>query len=133
MPVLAIIAHDAKKSDMVKFCVEHRKMLTKATLIGTGQTAELVEQGTGLPVEKLLHGPHGGDAQVASRIAMGQVQAVLFFSDPLTAHPHEADIQMLLRICNVHNVPLATNSAMSHVLCALLCPECEKAAHNCPH
>jgi methylglyoxal synthase len=130
MPVLALIAHDAKKNEMVQFCTEHRSLLERATLMATGATGELVTKATGLPVERLLHGPHGGDAQIAARVAEGAVQGVLFLTDPLTAHAHEADIRMLLRICNVHNVPLATNTAMAHILCALMCPECESTAKH---
>lgn len=106
---VALISHDGKKADMVAFAIAHKDVLSRYNLIATGTTGGLVERSTGLPVEKLLSGPHGGDAQIAARIAEGKVAAVFFFVDPLGKHPHDPDIQSLLRICNVHNVALATN------------------------
>ena len=106
---VALISHDGKKADMVAFAIAHKDVLSRYNLIATGTTGGLVERSTGLPVEKLLAGPHGGDAQIAARIAEGKVAAVFFFVDPLGKHPHDPDIQSLLRICNVHNVALATN------------------------
>ncbi|HEY8490879.1 MAG TPA: methylglyoxal synthase [Dehalococcoidia bacterium] len=114
--VLALIAHDGKKDDMVAFAREHRERLARFRLLGTGTTGRLVEAATGLPVERLLSGPMGGDVQIAARVAAGQVHAVIFLVDPLTAHPHDPDINAILRICNVHNVPLATNAATAHLI-----------------
>ena len=111
MPVIALIAHDFKKDDLVAFALRHREQLARLTIIATGTTGGLIAQATGLPVERLLSGPVGGDAQIAARVAVGEVAAVLFLVDPLHAHPHEPDIQGLLRVCNVHNIPLATNLA----------------------
>lgn len=108
---IALIAHDGKKDDMVRFVRTHRELLARFQLIGTGTTGERITQATGLPVERMLSGPVGGDAQIAARTAEGKVAAVIFLVDPLYAHPHEPDIQSLLRICNVYNIPLATNEA----------------------
>jgi methylglyoxal synthase len=116
MPTLALIAHDGKKDAMVAFCKRHVDTLKRLTLIATGTTGGRVAEATGLPVEKLLSGPIGGDAQIAARAAVGQVQAVLFLVDPLSAHPHDPDIQGLMRVCNVHNVPLATNIATAEMV-----------------
>jgi methylglyoxal synthase len=108
---IALIAHDGKKDDMVRFATAQREALRRFQLIATGTTGERIMRATGLPVERMLSGPLGGDAQIASRVAEGQVVAVIFLVDPLYAHPHEPDIQGLLRICNVYNVPLATNES----------------------
>jgi methylglyoxal synthase len=108
---IALIAHDGKKDDIIRFVRTHRALLGGLHIIATGTTGERVQQATGLPVERVLSGPMGGDAQIAARVAEGQVAAVIFLVDPLYAHPHEPDIQGLLRICNVYNVPLATNEA----------------------
>jgi methylglyoxal synthase len=113
---IALIAHDGKKDDMVRFAQEHRERLAQFELIGTGTTSERVTQATGLPVTRLLSGPWGGDAQIAARTAEGNVAAVIFLVDPLYAHPHEPDIQGLLRICNLYNVPLATNEATARLI-----------------
>lgn len=106
----AIIAHDGKKADMVQFLLDHKDMLASAKIIATGTTGSHVEK-AGLTVEKMLSGPLGGDAQIAAMAAEKKIDAVFFFRDPLDKHPHEPDIQMLLRICDVHNIPLATNPA----------------------
>ena len=108
---IALIAHDGKKDDIIRFVRTHRALLGGLHIIATGTTGERVQQATGLTVERVLSGPMGGDAQIAARVAEGQVAAVIFLVDPLYAHPHEPDIQGLLRICNVYNVPLATNEA----------------------
>jgi methylglyoxal synthase len=120
MPTLALIAHDEKKDEIVAFCQRHRTKLSTLQLIATGTTGKRISSATGLEVECLLSGPMGGDAQIASRIATGQVSAVFFLVDPLTAHPHEPDIQGLQRVCNVHNVPLATNQATAEALMKLM-------------
>jgi methylglyoxal synthase len=108
---IALIAHDGKKDDMIRFARVYRNLLSQFHLIATGTTGERIQQGTGLQVERMLSGPMGGDAQIAARVAEGKVAGVIFLVDPLYAHPHEPDIQGLLRICNVYNVPLATNEA----------------------
>lgn len=108
---LALVAHDGKKADMVAFALSHKEVLQKYELVATKTTGQLLKDKCGLEVRQMLSGPLGGDAQIAGQVAEGKIEAVFFFVDPLTANPHDPDIQGLLRICNVHNVPLATNSA----------------------
>ncbi|NWG20959.1 MAG: methylglyoxal synthase [Chloroflexi bacterium] len=119
-PVLALIAHDRKKDDMVTFALRHRERLAHCHLIGTGTTGERVATATRLAVERMLSGPMGGDAQIAARVAQGEIDGVVFLVDPLYAHPHEPDIQGLLRVCNLYNVPLATNVATAELVIAWL-------------
>lgn len=113
---LALISHDGKKADMVAFVMQHRERLRDFDLVATGTTGTLIQDKTGLDVRRVLSGPYGGDAQIAGLVADGRVNAVFFFLDPLGKHPHDPDIQGLLRICNVHNVPLATNIATAVLL-----------------
>lgn len=114
---LAVIAHDGKKAEMVQFLADHYELLSKQDIdiVATGTTGKHAES-AGLEVEKLASGPLGGDAQIAARITEGTVHAVCFFRDPLDKHPHEPDINMLMRICDVHNIPLATNPATAKFL-----------------
>ncbi|GGK68035.1 methylglyoxal synthase [Rufibacter glacialis] len=112
---IAIIAHDGKKAEMVAFVKDHTALFQNTKLVATGTTGNHVEQ-TGLKVKKLLSGPKGGDAQIASLVAEGKILAVLFFRDPLGKHPHEPDVQMLMRLCDLHNVPLATNPSAARLL-----------------
>lgn len=107
---LALIAHDGKKPEMVSFALQNLELLQKTSLCATGTTGSHLEK-AGLEVEKLLSGPKGGDAQIAALLATGQIDLVFFFRDPLAKHPHEPDVQMLMRLCDVHNIPLATNPA----------------------
>ncbi len=116
--IIALIAHDRQKDEMQEFCRRHRAVLARFQLIATGTTGERIVEATGLPVQRYLSGPLGGDAQIAARIAQKEVAAVIFLVDPLYAHPHEPDIQGLLRVCNVHNVPLATNLATADLVLA---------------
>jgi methylglyoxal synthase len=108
---LALIAHDGKKADMVAFALMHRDRLMDYRLVATATTGRLLEEKCGLTIEKTLSGPFGGDAQIAAMVAEGKIEAVFFFVDPLAKQAHDPDIQGLLRICNVHNVALATNAA----------------------
>lgn len=114
---IAVIAHDGKKADMVQFLNKNRDILLKENIkiIATGTTGGKVEA-TGIQVKKMLSGPLGGDAQIAARVAEGKTKMVLFFKDPNSSHAHEPDINMLIRICDVHNVPLATNEATAQLL-----------------
>lgn len=114
---IALIAHDGKKNLMVSFVRDHLKALARFRLTGTGTTGRLVAQ-EGLKITRRLSGPLGGDAQIAADVATGRCQAVIFFRDPLGMHPHDPDISMLMRICDVHDVPLATNPATAHLILA---------------
>ena len=108
---LALIAHDGKKAEMVAFALKYRDVLTRYKLVATSTTGRLLNESANLEVERMLSGPIGGDAQIAAKVAEGKIAAVFFFVDPLGKHPHDPDIQSLLRICNAHNIPLATNPA----------------------
>jgi methylglyoxal synthase len=114
---IAIIAHDGKKADMVQFLNKNKNILTNENIkiIATGTTGSKAES-AGFKVKKMLSGPLGGDAQIAARVAEGKTKMVLFFKDPMSNHPHEVDINMLIRVCDVHNVPLATNEATAQLL-----------------
>lgn len=116
MTCIACIAHDRKKDEMVAFVSAHREQFAGCHIIATGTTGQHIADLTGLPVERMLSGPMGGDAQIAARVAEGKIQLVIFLVDPLYAHPHEPDIQGLLRVCNVYNIPLATNLASAALL-----------------
>jgi methylglyoxal synthase len=120
MPTVALIAHDQKKPELVRFVRDHAAVFGAFTLIATGTTGGVLQRETGLCVERLLSGPRGGDMQVGARLAQGEVLAVFFFRDPLTAQPHEPDVAALLRICDVHSVPLATNPGSAAALVAWL-------------
>ncbi len=115
---VALIAHDNKKLTMIAFARQHQNVLSRYMLVATGTTGSILIEQLGLNVRCVLSGPLGGDAQIAALVAVGEIEAVLFFIDPLGAHPHDPDINSLLRICNVHNVPLATNPATA--ACVLL-------------
>jgi methylglyoxal synthase len=117
---LALIAHDNKKVDIVVWATFNRDTLARFQLVATRHTARLVREKVGLDVEEVLSGPEGGDAQIAARVATGFVDAVIFFVDPLSAQPHDPDIRALLRVLNVHNVPLATNLATADLVIAAL-------------
>lgn len=114
---IAIIAHDGKKAEMVQFLNEQKDVLhrNEIVLVSTGTTGGRVEK-AGFQVDKLLSGPLGGDAQIAARVAEGKCKMVIFFRDPLEKHPHEPDIFMLMRLCDVYDVPLATNPATATLL-----------------
>ena len=126
MRKLALIAHDNKKVDLVAWATFNRETLGRFALIGTRHTARLMRDKVGLDVEELLSGAEGGDAQIAARVATGSVDGVFFFVDPLEAQPHDPDIRALLRVCNVHNVPLATNLATADLMMAALAPASER-------
>lgn len=113
---IALIAHDGKKAEMVAFAMQHKAYLARFDLVGTGTTGKLLTDEVGLPVHRYLSGPLGGDVQIAERVVMGTVHAVFFFVDPLDKHPHDPDIQTLMRACNVHNVPLASNTSTARLI-----------------
>ena len=116
LPFIALIAHDAKKEEIVAFVERHRNFLATQRLVATKTTGTLISVRTGLEVTTMLSGPLGGDLQIGAMIATQQVKAVLFLRDPLTAHPHEPDIAALLKVCDIHNVPLATNAKSAEII-----------------
>ena len=113
---IALIAHDTKKELMVQFCIAYCGVLSKHNLCATGTTGKMVAEATGLNVQRYLSGSQGGDQQIASRIACNEVDLLLFFRDPINAKPSEPNEMTLLRLCDVHNIPLATNIATAEVL-----------------
>ena len=106
---IALIAHDEKKDDMVQFVKRHFDLLKGCQLIATGTTGKIINEETELEVDRMASGPLGGDQMIGAQIAQDKLDCVIFLRDPLTSHPHEPDITGLLRVCDVHNVPLATN------------------------
>ncbi|NJO01877.1 MAG: methylglyoxal synthase [Bacteroidia bacterium] len=113
--IIAIIAHDNRKAEMVLFLKDNESFLAHTSLVATGTTGKHV-QNAGLEVEAKLSGPLGGDAQIAAMAAEQKLAAVIFFRDPLGKHPHEPDVQMLMRICDLYNIPLATNPGTARFL-----------------
>ena len=113
---IALVAHDRKKDDMVALATEFAPLLRQHTLMATGTTGGRLQNEVGLTVERLLSGPLGVDLQIGARLSVGEVDAVIFLRDPMTAQPHEPDINALVRACDVHNVPCATNVATARVL-----------------
>ncbi|WP_347860489.1 methylglyoxal synthase [Salimicrobium sp. PL1-032A] len=113
---IALIAHDKKKEDLVNFVQAYLPVFRKHTLYATGTTGSRVAEATGLDVIRFQSGPIGGDQQIGAKIAEDVMDVVLFFRDPLTAQPHEPDISALLRLCDVHQIPLATNMAGAEML-----------------
>ena len=113
---IALIAHDKKKELMVDFCIAYKGILSQHNLCATGTTGSLIIEATGMDVNLFMSGPQGGDQQIGARIAYNEIDLVLFFRDPLTAQPHEPDVSALFRLCDVHNIPLATNSATAEVM-----------------
>lgn len=112
---VALIAHDRMKDQMVNFCFAYEDILKNYGLFATGTTGSRIEAGTGLRVEKLASGPLGGDQQIGSLIVTEEIDLVIFLRDPLTPQPHETDIQALIRLCDVHYVPIATNLASAEI------------------
>jgi methylglyoxal synthase len=108
---IAVIAHDGRKADLVAWATYNRNRLSEFEIVATATTGSLLRDKVGLDVESVLSGPMGGDAQIAAMVAEGRIRAVFFFVDPLSAHPHDPDIQTVMRVCNVHSVALATNVA----------------------
>ena len=113
---IAIIAHDAKKELMVQFCIAYCGVLSRHHLFSTGTTGKLVAEATGLEIVKFLSGRQGGFQQIASRISCDEIDLVLLFRDPMTTKPNDPDEQVLLNLCDVHNIPVATNIATAEVL-----------------
>ena len=113
---IALIAHDGKKQEMLQWCIENRKILKKHHLCGTGPPARMLTEQAGLSVKGYNSGPLGGDQQVGAKIVEGQIDMVIFFSDPLTAQPHDPDVKALLRIAQVYDIPIANNKATADFL-----------------
>lgn len=108
---IALIAHDNEKHALIDWCKEHKGTLEKHTLCGTGTTARMITEQTGLPVKGYNSGPLGGDQQIGAKIVEGRIDLVIFFSDPLTAQPHDPDVKALLRIAQVYDIPIANTRA----------------------
>lgn len=116
MERIALIAHDRKKDDLVDFVKSHKDFFEKYELVSTGTTGGRIKQATDLSIHRYLSGPLGGDQQIGSDIALGKIKAVFFFRDPLQAQPHEPDIQALVRLCDVHQIPVATNVGTAELI-----------------
>lgn len=117
---IALIAHDKKKDDMIDFVRRYKEVFKEHELVGTGTTGRLVSEIVGLKVKQFLSGPLGGDQQIGGKIAEGKIDFVIFLRDPLTSQPHEPDISALLRVCDVHCVPVATNLGGAEVFLSAL-------------
>jgi len=113
---IALVAHDEKKPEIIEFAKTYHDILSQCQLTGTGTTGKLIQQHTGLQVNAVLSGPIGGDQQIGSLVATHKLDMIIFLRDPLTAQAHEPDIAALLRVCDVHNVPLATNRKSAEIL-----------------
>jgi methylglyoxal synthase len=118
--MIALIAHDQKKSALVEYVVRHRDVFERHPLVATGSTGRLIQEKAGVKVECVAHGPDGGDLIIGGRVATGHIRAVIFFRDPLTAQPHEPDVSALMRVCDVHRIPLATNLGTAEAIAAWL-------------
>jgi methylglyoxal synthase len=112
---IALIAHDKKKDDIVEFVSRNKDIFEQHELFATGTTGRLISEIVGLKVHRFLSGPLGGDQQIGAKIADGEMDFVIFLRDPLTSQPHEPDVNALLRLCDVHNIPLATNIGSAEI------------------
>lgn len=108
---IALIAHDNMKPTIVEWCQENKEILSRHFLCGTGTTSQRISEATKLPVKAYLSGPLGGDQQIGAMVANGEIDIIIFFSDPLTAMPHDPDVKALLRIAQVYDIPIANNKA----------------------
>jgi methylglyoxal synthase len=115
-PRIALIAHDRKKDTMVALAREFQGLLSQCALCATGTTGGRLVDEVGLTVERLLSGPWGGDLQIGARLAQGEIDVVIFLRDPMTAQPHEPDINALVRACDVHDVPCASNLSTARLV-----------------
>lgn len=113
---IALIAHDKKKNDIVNLAIAYTNILKKHNLFATGTTGKLIMEATGLTIHRFLSGPLGGDQQIGSMVADNKMDLIIFLRDPLTSQPHEPDISALMRLCDVHNIPLATNLASGEIM-----------------
>lgn len=113
---VALIAHDKKKEEIINFAKKHKDIFKNHELVATGTTGLKINEATGLKVHRYLSGPYGGDQQIGGSLAEGDIDLVIFLRDPLTAQPHEPDVSALIRICDVHKVPVATNIGTAEIL-----------------
>jgi len=115
---LALIAHDGKKADMVAFVMKRLEFFnrTDVDIVATGTTGTMIDHAGVKKVQRVSSGPMGGDAEIGSMVTRGEIDGVVFFRDPLDKHPHDVDISMLMRLCDVHDVPLATNYKSAHIM-----------------
>lgn len=120
MKKIALIAHDNMKNDLVEFSKKHADFFKKYPLVATGTTGKRIAEATGLEIHRYQSGPSGGDQQIGADIAMNEIEAVFFFRDPLTAQPHEPDISALIRLADVHKIPIATNQSTAELLVSAL-------------
>ena len=130
MKTIALIAHDKKMNEMLEFVGHHKDLLAQYHLIATRTTGTLIQDTFGLDVETMMSGPLGGDQQIGARIATENVDFVIFLRDPLTSQPHEPDINALLRLCDVHNIPLATNRKSAHILLKYVSDKTEETSET---
>lgn len=120
MKKIALIAHDNMKNDLVEFTKKHVDFFKKYPLVATGTTGKRIAEATGLEIHRYQSGPIGGDQQIGADIAMNEMEAVFFFRDPLTAQPHEPDISALIRLADVHKIPIVTNQSTAELLVTAL-------------
>ena len=115
---IALIAHDGKKADMVAFVMKRLDFFNRSdvNIIATGTTGTMITHAGVDKVQRVNSGPMGGDAEIGAMVSRGEITGVIFFRDPLDKHPHEPDIQMLMRVCDVHDIPLATNYKSAHIM-----------------
>ncbi len=113
---IALIAHDKKKQAMIDFSIAYKDVLKEHHLFATGTTGTLIEEATSLSIRKFQSGPIGGDQQIGALVANNEMDMIIFFRDPLTAQPHEPDVSALMRLCDVHLIPLATNIAAAEIM-----------------
>lgn len=113
---VALIAHDGKKDEMVELVRSNIPLLQELDLVATATTGKIINEASGLPVHRVASGPMGGDLQIGAMVAEGKIDSIIFLRDPLTAHPHDPDINALLKVCDVHNIPLATNVSSAKIL-----------------
>ncbi|MFC7513585.1 methylglyoxal synthase [Herbaspirillum sp. GCM10030257] len=119
---IALIAHDKKKDDMVELASEYADLLRQCILVATGTTGKRLHDEVGLTIERKHSGPYGGDMQIGAELVEGKIDCVIFLRDPMTPQPHEPDINALIRACDVHNVPCATNVTSAKMLLSQIVP-----------
>jgi methylglyoxal synthase len=129
---IALIAHDGKKHEMVSFILKRLDFFQRddVEIVATGTTGLMIERAGVTEIEKVNSGPRGGDAEIGAMVSKGEIDAVIFFRDPLDKHPHDVDVSMLMRLCDVHEVPLATNYKMAHILIKYFKSKLDKSNGN---